>query len=360
MTRDALCPICDAASEVRLRLHFGQKMRLPTDVQLRHCPSDNFLFVSGGCQRAYDEYYAAVANDSYHREVAAGAAQSPISQLQHERLFGALDGFFTTSRKVLDFGCGEAALLLLMAAQNPSSAFFGFEPSPAAQTASEKATALGLNNLFIAGLEATAKSGPYDLIIVSHVLEHLIDLDLIELLRGLLADGGLLYIEVPDALRYESYQRVEYLYYFDRLHVNHFTPQSLVRLMTGYGFGYVKHFEYAFPYRDGGAYPALGMLFQKGRESVPIASPSLLDSANRYIRSENTRARATAGKMGASEGVLVWGAGDNFYRSIENDGPFPAFGTSCCSTGVRARLRSVTAATRPSIRNMGWQATPGR
>jgi len=40
-------------------------------------------------------------------------------------------------------------------------------------------------------------------------------------------------------------------------------PNRLVRLLAAHGFGYVRHFEYKFPYRDGGEYPALGMLFKR-------------------------------------------------------------------------------------------------
>ena len=93
---------------------------------------------------------------------------------------------------------------------------------------------------------------------------------------SLLTKDGLLYIEVPDSLQYANYNRKEFLYYFDRLHVNHFTPQSLVRLLTPTGFGYLQHFEYGFPYRDGQDYPALGMLLSKGEAVVEVSSPSIL------------------------------------------------------------------------------------
>ena len=36
------------------------------------------------------------------------------------------------------------------------------------------------------------------LVIASHVVEHVLDLDLIHLLRGLVAEGGLLYVEVSE------------------------------------------------------------------------------------------------------------------------------------------------------------------
>ncbi len=319
--RNELCPICGSTTDSVLQLHFSVKMKLPTDPEIRHCASDDFLFVASGRQEYYDEYYKALVNDSYHGEVSGGSLHSPIAMLQRDYLVGSLGSFFARPRKVLDFGCGEASLLVELASDFQSSAFWGFDPGPAAQVGSGKATTLGLSNLRIADLKIAAENGPYDLVIASHVVEHLVDFDLLRMLKALLAEDGLLYLEVPNPLQYEMCERQEFLYYFDRLHVNHFTPQALTRLVSGYGFGYMMHFEYAFPYREGDRYPALGMLLKKGGPPMEISSPSLLDATQRYITLEKKRAKAVAGRFDDFEGVLVWGAGDNFYRSVENDGP---------------------------------------
>jgi hypothetical protein len=178
---------------------------------------------------------------------------------------------------------------------------------------------LGLKNLTIS--DQKPSDAPYDLIIASHVVEHLLNFDLLQSWNSLLSENGLLYIEVPNSLQYATHERREFLYYFDRIHVNHFTPQSLVRLLSAHGFGYVGHFEYNFPYRDGGEYPALGMLFRKGQQAVDISSPSVRQTAILYISQERLRAKALTEQLKTFEGVLVWGAGDNFHRSSENGGP---------------------------------------
>jgi len=319
--RNGLCPLCGAEADGILQLQFSAKMKLPTQLSVRHCTVDNFLFTTPGRQEDYNEYYASIANDSCHAELSGDNQRSPVSKLQKKHLVRALGSFFERERKVLDFGCGEGCLLVELASDFPTSNFLGFDPSPAAQTGSKKAAALGLDNVSISGSKKIAENGPYDLVIASHVVEHLIDLDLLELLNAHLADEGLLYLEVPNANQYTSHERREFLYYFDRLHVNHFTPQSLARLCANYGLGYLKHFEYAFPYRDGGEYPALGMLFKKRKPAVQLPSPSIIEVANRYILNEQLRAKLIATQFDGYEGLLVWGAGDNFFRSLTSGGP---------------------------------------
>lgn len=159
------------------------------------------------------------------------------------------------------------------------------------------------------------------MIILSHVMEHLFDFELLNLFHKLIGPDGWLYLEVPNVLQYEFRERQEFLFYFDRLHVNHFTPQALLQLAKGYGFGYLRHHEYVFPYPDGSRYPGLGLLFYKGEGKSAIVSPSLLEASERYIAKETLRAKLLAAPRRDSGGVLVWGAGDNFFRSSENGGP---------------------------------------
>jgi hypothetical protein len=219
----------------------------------------------------------------------------------------------------MDFGCGEAWLLIELASKFPKSTFLGFDPSPGAQIGSHRASALGLSNLCIS--RDKPSGGQYDLLIASHVLEHLIDFNVLEFWNSLLSETGLLYVEVPDPLRYPLLERLEFLYYFDRIHVNHFTPESLARLLALHGFGFLRYAEYEFPYRDGKNYPALGMLFSKGSSSLSVSSPSIKDSATLYISQEQQRAHTLNEQLRKFDGVLVWGAGDNFYRASENHGP---------------------------------------
>ncbi len=318
--RDSRCPLCGSESNLILQLNLSKKGDLPSRVSIRHCNVDNFLFVANGSQEEYDAYYASIANDSYHSELAEGSLHSPIAQAQYQKISAALDDFFDTPKSVLDFGCGEASLLAEIASNHPSSMFWGYDPSPAIKVAREKAKLLKLNNLMVSSSPFT-DNGSYDLIILSHVLEHLIDFELLDSMCSQLHNSGVLYIEVPDTLRYPEFERREFLYYFDRIHVNHFTPQTLSIVTARRGLAVIGQHSYSIPYRDGGEYPVLGMLFQRAKDPVGLISPSALISSERYIAAEKTRATVIASKLERNEGVLVWGTGDNFHRSVENDGP---------------------------------------
>ena len=320
--RDQCCPICRGESELVLSQHLGAKMALPAEVPVRWCAQDNFLFVAAGAQSDYDAYYAAVANDTVHEEVSeATGLRSAISQRQHAQLHGLLGDFFNKPRKVLDFGCGGAGLLVELALGHAGSSFFGFEPGPAAKTALGKIEALELKNLAMLSLAECRAQAPFDCIMLSHVIEHVLDFGLIELLASLLAEDGVLYVEVPDAECYESHARREFLYYFDRLHVNHFTREALSRLFGRYGFVRFGDIGYAFPYRDGGQYPALGMLFGKGPADSAFRSAPVLPGVERYLKQERARGEQKRASLQSLHGVVVWGAGDNFYRSAQNGGP---------------------------------------
>jgi len=81
-------------------------------------------------------------------------------------------------------------------------------------------------------LEKLGDDEKFDLIILSHVLEHIVDPStFLEKLAQHLEGGGLIYIEVPslDNVRNGDYN-YDLLYYFQNAHTVHFTTRSLTLL----------------------------------------------------------------------------------------------------------------------------------
>ncbi|HEY4031013.1 MAG TPA: class I SAM-dependent methyltransferase [Caulobacteraceae bacterium] len=316
------CPLCGEDRSSFLRIDFREKIGLPTSANFHHCAVDNFVFLGSGDQSEYNRYYSTLSSDTTHSEVAGGESSRSIASLQLEKILELLGGFFERPRRVLDFGCGEARLLLEMASRFPHCTFVGFEPGLDVQdqkSAYKNVNAFG--NIHITRDKNEISQGDFDLVISSHVVEHILDFGELDFLRDCVVDEGFLYVEVPDSLSYEDFERREFLYYFDRLHVNHFTLESLNKLFEKLDFGFLNHVAYAFPYRDGGSYPAIGALFQRGRLSAEVKSPDIMAATGRYIANEKVRAKVIGEDISQYERVMVWGAGDNFCRSLGNEGP---------------------------------------
>ena len=84
--RNECCPLCGSETDPVLQLRYRAKMNLPTEPEIRHCAIDNFLFVSGGRQQDYDEYYKSLGERLVTSEVSGGNLRSPISKLQSSHL----------------------------------------------------------------------------------------------------------------------------------------------------------------------------------------------------------------------------------------------------------------------------------
>jgi SAM-dependent methyltransferase len=152
-------------------------------------------------------------------------------------------------RKVLDIGCGGGSFVAALAA--PNRGLYGIEPDPRAR---EAATAKGVT-VFAGTAEAIPeeiRSQKFDLIILTHALEHCPDPRLaIANVRKLLAPYGLFYCEVPNcsAQHFQTFAEISEMLDVPR-HIYFFTDKSLRSLFEAAGFvieatvhhGYTRHF----------------------------------------------------------------------------------------------------------------------
>lgn len=93
-------------------------------------------------------------------------------------------------------------------------------------------------DVFFGTLEEFEADGPFDLIFMSHVIEHVIDpVETVNRLHGMLGDGGVLYLETPNARSLDArlFGRHWGLIHYPR-HLYLFDPTTLRRLLEGAGF----------------------------------------------------------------------------------------------------------------------------
>jgi 2-polyprenyl-3-methyl-5-hydroxy-6-metoxy-1,4-benzoquinol methylase len=137
------------------------------------------------------------------------------------------------NRKALDVGCGNGHYLLFLRQLGWDVTGFDIENhvDPAVSDAGIPVYTGSLESLL-------SQQGPFTLISMWHVLEHFHD-PAAELhrIRDLLSHGGTLLIEVPNSESISAKLLRSHWHQWDLpRHLSHFTPDSLVRLLSKTGF----------------------------------------------------------------------------------------------------------------------------
>jgi len=308
------CPLCGLSSIAVDRFAFAPKPPLKAELALEYCGSCNFLYAGELSQRAYRRYYETVRNDGDHVILSGGADSH--DRLQGSQIAAAVPPDF--SGAVLDVGCGQGRLLNELADRFPQASLAGYDVANYLPVSSKIRFLDDIDGL----------DGRFDVVVLSHVVEHLVEFDLLTRVVDLLKPGGLLYLEVPNPFEYIACARREFMYYFDRLHVNHFGSRAIGKLLACHGLRVTRRGSHRFRYRDG-HYPAAFYIATRSDRGVGADAPTAeddppLDAVYRsYRASESKRARAWREGLtvAAAEGILVYGAGDNFHRALWPDGP---------------------------------------
>ncbi len=226
------CPICEGA-EVTV---VGKKDRYGLACQTNICTDCGLGYTSPRMtQASYNEFY----NEEY-RQLYTSLPQADDYYIYRQERRGKIlydfmrpSGVFELkdSLFVLEVGCSAGGILSYFKQQG------------------HQIKGLDLNRTYInfgksKGLDLEAKAfkdvqleRKPDMIIYSHVLEHVLDINAeLELVKSRLAPDGYLYIEVPGIKEIHKNYRANVLRYVQNAHVFHFSLESLVNLMAKHGF----------------------------------------------------------------------------------------------------------------------------
>lgn len=224
------CPLCGSTRGVALaRLTYAlfDDLDISGDKTLKQCAAcglayDDVAFSPAqlGDYYRHNEHYAATADGG-------GGGVSPDNEARYDRILEALalDG----SGCILDYGCGQGGFLARCAARGLRAA--GVEPCMRSRMAGQAA-----GRDIHASLEAfvTAHSKePVQAVVVSHVLEHLLDPAALLYALAYVAREVRIYLEVPEAA-YLGPDPVRWdQLYFE--HLSHFQGGSLAALASRCG-----------------------------------------------------------------------------------------------------------------------------
>ena len=320
------CPICDSDEVTPLHHQEFAILRgspLPARYDVVACDKCSFVYAdTAGDQRTYTQYYEELSKYEDSR-VASGGGDNALD-LDRLAATGAIIAGLLAQRgkssRILDVGCANGGLLHAMRGLGFLE-LTGVDPS--------RECVEHVRNSGIAATRGTATdlsalngSGTYDMGILSHVLEHVVDVKSAVLaVRDLLSDDGILYLEVPDASRYAQHPFVPF-YYFDSEHINHFDAASLADLAAVTGQRIIACGERDLRVDDHRTYPAVWVALSPGQpEQVQLShSGKLRECVTNYIMRSNVDARYPAvERLAATQApILLWGAGSHAQRLLKD------------------------------------------
>jgi SAM-dependent methyltransferase len=220
--------------------------------------------------------------------------------------------------RVLDAGCATGTLIGIMQELGFSN-LVGLEPSPLAVATTKKHYDV---EAFVGSFcSPPTEIGEFDLIVLSHVLEHVVDVKAAaDGLTSMLRPDGLVYIEVPDASRYQDFL-VAPFHDFNNEHINHFSLSCLDTLLGARGFERVIGGSKEVPIAPGVLYPAAYGLWKKSSRLTRELDfdHGLRNSLDAYIaRSHELMSRLDSWiDQHLAEGpIALWGAGNLTFKLL--------------------------------------------
>lgn len=214
----------------------GEKDRYGLECMTKICPECGLVMTNPRMtQESYNKFY-----DTYYRQIYGGTSHAEdnffTGQYEHgKKIYKYIKENYDMSRihSVLEVGCGAGGILYAfnkMGIDNTKGIDVGSEYI-------DFGKGKGLDLESISSEDLVKRNRKYDLIILSHVLEHFLDIESeMNIIRELLADSGVLYVEVPGIKGIPVDYENNILRYLQNAHIRHFTYDTLKQLMGWNGW----------------------------------------------------------------------------------------------------------------------------
>jgi SAM-dependent methyltransferase len=333
------CPICDnSAAEIlhsqKFVLHDSHPLANGYDVV--SCTVCGMVYAdTGSSQRAYDALYQD-ASKYQDNKTSTGGGESVWDAERLAETARTISSIAPDKTiRILDIGCANGGLLEALRALGYVN-LTGIDPAPicAANTRHRGFDAQ------VGSLSSIPREvQPFDLVILSHVLEHVRELrTALAGLRRLLHESSLVYIEVPDGTRYCEFIHAPFQD-FNTEHINHFSGSCLDNLTQQYGLSptgpcIAKVVKSSLDT----LYPAVFGVYRYGNAAADLLTKdeSLKTKIQQYIAlssdlMQSMNERLLEELAHCSE-VALWGTGQLAMKLL-NDGPLRTANIRACVDG---------------------------
>jgi SAM-dependent methyltransferase len=314
------CGACGATGHTvchRQRFIVPDGYPLPAVYSVAICNRCGFVYADpAATQRDYDRFYCEWSkyDDS---TTATGSGVSPYDAarlaITASDIARALPSRAAT---ILDAGCATGGLLTPLRDQG-FTAVAGLDPSPrCAAACRDRGFEAYVGSISTAS--APAHMPKFDCVVLSHVLEHVYDIPaFFNAARRLLAPGGYLYLETPDATRYDEYLYAPFQE-FNTEHLNHFSGRALENTARRFGFQPITVEQKVLQTAKDTFYPAVFGLFRDDGGAIAdehqvVCDHELPTRIAAYIQHSTGQMerinRHLATQLANTQRVILWGAG---------------------------------------------------
>jgi SAM-dependent methyltransferase len=278
------CPLCGFQSGISLGeicFETFENAPFPGSFSLVICGECGFAFNDfASLQTDFNNYYE---NDNFYL---TSGTMSVGGSIEHEEK--RLENFAQRlapyvphqDARIIDVGSSRGGLLKFLSRRG-FRRLYAVDPNPACVQHIKE-------NLRFESAVGSAQALPFagvrgDVLIYSHVIEHVLDLKaVVNVARQRLDDGGIICVEVPDASRYQEGSLLPFQGLYLE-HVNHFDPQSLVNLFRGAGFETVSVELVNEKHSVRGDVPCVWAVFRKGAVRKPEKSDTIKNALLDYV-----------------------------------------------------------------------------
>ena len=277
------CPCCNKNNNfldnvISINLSLINSIKLNKQLRVYSCSDCHFYFSdSNNTQDDYNNYYKSF--NRYNK-----IANNPSDDKNEKCVQFLCNNLDHSINNILDYGSGNGILSNLL-----SNKF--------------------VVDQFDIGMDENNKK--YDCLILSHVLEHIYDLDnFIDNISKNINDNGVLYIEIPNAEFYSDMISLCPLQEINIEHINFFSKYALNKLMIKHNFYAINLSDDYFTFKKTYKYFIIRGLFKKN-----INNKSMI----KYIENGSTEINNyNYHNLSKYKNIYVYGCGEFLFKILHN------------------------------------------